>query len=112
MKKKVLFFSSVFFLSLLVTPSVRSQLVWQTGESVGFTPSAALTSAFVNGKIYVIGGFDTPFYENPLQVFDPVENTWSTPVTTGTFTPRWDLTSAVVNGKIYVMGGADTANYE
>ena len=108
MKEKVLFFFSVFFLSLLMAPSVRSQLVWQTESSAGFTPNEGMTSAVVNGKIYVVGGARDTVHFNTLQVFDPVANSWSTPVTTGTFTTRYGATSAVVNGKIYVLGGEDS----
>ena len=52
--------------------------------------------------------YNTPgnFDDNPLQIFDPVGNTWSTPAVTGTFTPRQYLATAVVNNKIYAIGGS------
>jgi len=87
---------------------------WSTPKTTGnFTPRAFLTSAVVNGKIYVIGGgyykitmgvgYFTPL--NTVEVFDPTSDSWTTPTTTGTFTPRGYLASAVMNNKIYVMGG-------
>jgi N-acetylneuraminic acid mutarotase len=72
------------------------------------TPVIAPSTAFVNGKLYVIGGIG---YDDPLpivQVYDPATNTWST----GTSMPagRWAAGTAVVNGVIYVIGGcADAA---
>jgi N-acetylneuraminic acid mutarotase len=79
---------------------------WQTASSIGFTPRYGLTSAVVNGKIYVIGGYGSSL-KNTMEVYDPMTNKWTTPTTTGTFTARYYLTSSVVDGKIYVIGGQD-----
>lgn len=82
---------------------------WTTASSFGFTPRYGLTSAVINGKIYVIGGRETDSTGDnilsTLEIFDPAANSWSTPATTGTFTSRFWMTSSVVDGKIYVMGG-------
>jgi hypothetical protein len=81
---------------------------WSTPITTGtFTARQYLTSSVVNGKIYVMGG-DTAGTINPvntLEVFDPSNNTWSTPKTTGVFTPRMNLSSSVVDGNIYTFGG-------
>ena len=71
---------------------------WSTGAVLP-VGQESMTSAVVNGKIYVIGG---P-YGNNNQIYDPVTNAWST----GTALPvaQFGMTSAVVNGKIYVIGG-------
>ena len=82
---------------------------WTKESSTGFDARAAATSCTLNGKIYVIGGFNGNKYNSTLEVFDPVLNSWSTIPTTGTFTPRRGPASNVVDGKIYVMGGS---NYE
>ncbi len=107
---KVLFSLFTFFLTLFLAPCVRSQLVWQTEYSTGFTPRYASTSAVVDGKIYVMGGGnDSDYIVNTFEVFDPQTNTWSTPITKGTSAPRNGATSVVANGKIYLIGGyADT----
>lgn len=64
------------------------------------------TGAFVDGKLYVVGGwggdsFGTP--EASLEIYDPATNTWST----GTSVPTAYAASGVgvVNGKLYVVGG-------
>lgn len=75
-------------------------------SSSGFTGRAGAPSCVVNGKIYVLGGeTNGGTVLNTLEVFDPLTNTWGTPVTTGTFTPRKYLTASVVNNKIYALGG-------
>ena len=62
--------------------------------------------AAVGGKLYAVGGYiagDTGSLEYPVQVYDPVENTWmlKAPIPT----PRSSLGAASVNGKIYAIGG-------
>jgi len=89
---------------------------WSTPVTSGtFTPRYRLVSAVVKGKIYVIGGANGAGGTtaiNALEVFDPLTNAWSTPVTTGTFTARRGSAIAVVADKIYVMGGSGAAaNY-
>jgi len=90
--------------------------VWREGDTTGFTPRFALTSAVLNGKIYVMGGNEsgkiTPGVNNSnrLEMYDPSSNSWTTPKTTGTFTPRQYLGSAAVQGKIYIIGGTGGAN--
>ena len=87
---------------------------WSTPKTTGnFTPRTALTSAVVNGKIYVMGGLSaivnselTPSWAlNRLEIFDPSTNSWSSPITKGECIARKGMTSAVLNGKIYVLGG-------
>ncbi len=66
-----------------------------------------MTSAAVNGKIYVLGGDGGVDYN---QIYDPVKNRWSR----GALMPvgRGGTGSAVVKGKIYVFGGfGDSENY-
>ncbi len=79
---------------------------WVTASSAGFAPRAWFTSAVVDDKIYVIGGFGDSTLATTVDVFHPSENKWSTLATTGTFTPRGSLASCVLGDKIYVMGGA------
>lgn len=83
---------------------------WSTPITTGtFTERGALASSVLGDKIYAMGGvnFTSGGYHNLniLEVFDPITNVWSTPVTSGTFSARELLTSAVVSGKIYAMGG-------
>ena len=86
---------------------------WNTPVTTGsFSPRGWFTANVVDGKIYVIGGFDANLnsVSSEVQVFDPANNSWNTLSTTGFFSPRFDHTASVINGKIYIFGGAD-GNY-
>ena len=74
---------------------------WATKTAMP-TAREGLTSDVVNGKIYVIGGYNNGFL-NTVEEYDPAANTWSTK--TAMPTAREGLTSSVVNGKIYAIGG-------
>src|SRR5665213_189236 len=65
---------------------------WSNGAALP-VPQADMTTAAVNGKIYVIGGVDGSMNDN--QIYDPVANTWSS----GAALPagQYPMTSAVVN---------------
>ncbi len=81
---------------------------WSTPVTTGtFNPRTSATANAVNGKIYVIGGYDTLGIVYDVSVFDPSTNEWSTAPATADFYPRQDHTSAVIDGKIYVFGGSD-----
>jgi N-acetylneuraminic acid mutarotase len=83
---------------------------WTSGSSDGFTKRASFTASAVNGKIYVVGGYDSMAIVNTMEVYDPQTDSWSTPATTGTYTPRTNATANVVNGKIYLIGGYNTSD--
>jgi N-acetylneuraminic acid mutarotase len=91
-------------------PATKS---WNTPVTSGpCTPRYGATTAVVNGKIYVIGGFnqEDSSFVSTVEVFDPTTKEWTAPVTESLFTNRVYPVSAVVNGRIYVWGGA-TGNY-
>jgi hypothetical protein len=101
-------FIVIFVLVLLTFSSgARAQSAsWKTLSSTGFTPPReGLTSSFVNGKIYSIGGDDVNSKINLLQVYDIATNTWTTPQTQGYFQPHSTHTALVIKGKIYIVGG-------
>lgn len=108
-------YNKIFFLLLLfASQNGFAQGIsgsWSAAASSGFTPRAGLTSAALNGKIYVMGGFSDTTFLNTLEVYDPKSDSWSTPITTGTFSPRRGLCSAVVRDKIYVIGGYNGKNW-
>ncbi|MEM2704254.1 MAG: NosD domain-containing protein [Candidatus Bathyarchaeia archaeon] len=62
----------------------------------------------MNGKIYVIGGWDGYTELSTVEEFDPQTNSWKalTPMPTA----RYALATAVVDGKIYCIGG-DSGGY-
>jgi len=96
---------------------VHAQLygIWESADTVGFTPRFALSSAVLNNQIYVMGGNEdggkngSTYSSNAFDVFDPSFNTWNTPITSGTFTPRQKLASCAILSKIYVIGGTGGA---
>ncbi len=57
----------------------------------------------VNGKIYVIGGWNGGNQTNQNWEYDPVGNTWVVKATMPT--TRSDAAVAIVNNKIYAIGG-------
>jgi N-acetylneuraminic acid mutarotase len=72
------------------------------------TPRWVQTSAVVNGKIYVIGGYTGDPDGIPLSTveeYDPVTNTWTRRADMPTARCDFVGSSAVVDGKIYVIGG-------
>src|ERR1700704_3145984 len=85
----------VFFIALLMSVCFAqtsfSQGLWATGSIQGFTQRYSLSASVVNGKIYAIGGvtgLGIKGIRNPFEVYDPITNTWTTPVTTDTLIPR------------------------
>jgi N-acetylneuraminic acid mutarotase len=67
----------------------------------------------VNGKIYVIGGFEGNSEEQigsrKVEVYDPSANTWVNQA--DMLTSRGSLASEVMGGKIYIMGGSPGAAF-
>jgi len=61
------------------------------------------TTPVINGKIYVIGGWDGYRELSSVEVYDPQTNTWSTE--TPMPTARYHLGYGVVGNKIFAIGG-------
>ncbi len=65
--------------------------------------------AFVNGKLYVVGGWSASGYpDDKLEIYDPATNSWST----GAPVP-FALAAGVgvsLNGQFYVIGGCDNVS--
>lgn len=70
------------------------------------TSRYCFTSEVVDGKIYVIGGFDA---HKKLEVYDPVKNLWETKAESNK--GHACHASCVINGKIYVFGGDEGFNF-
>ena len=58
--------------------------------------------AVLDGKIYVVGGFNGAFLAT-VEVYDPATNAWSQAAAMGT--GRSNLGVAVLGGKLYAAGG-------
>jgi N-acetylneuraminic acid mutarotase len=76
---------------------------WIEGKPMP-TARSALTTQFIDGILYAIGGQDfTGVPVNTSEAYDPKTDTWTSKAPMPT--PRHHLTSAIVDGKLYVFGG-------
>jgi N-acetylneuraminic acid mutarotase len=69
----------------------------------------ASQAAFINGKLYVTGGWGAN--DNPLgttEIYDPGSGTWSPAASMPI--PYAGASVAVLNGEMYVIGGCDASN--
>ena len=85
--------------------------IWTTRADMP-TPRFGLSVSVVDGKIYAIGGRQSPFGALKLAVeeYDPATNTWTKKADMPT--RRYFLSSSVVDGKIYAIGGDTSANQD
>jgi hypothetical protein len=73
------------------------------------TATEAPGAAFVNGKLYVIGGWGSSGSPTGgTQIYDPSTQTWSAGASEPTGLAGSSVT--VLNGKIYVIGGCDVSS--
>jgi N-acetylneuraminic acid mutarotase len=90
----------------LASTSYAAEDTW-TRKADMPTARWGLSTAVVDGKIYSIGGGQSPYgtYMSTVEVYDPETDTWTTgkaDMPTG----RAFAGASVVNGKIYVVGGS------
>lgn len=84
-------------------PSTNSNSSWMTGASIP-TARSEIAGAALDGKIYVVGGFDNNGRSSDsVEVYDVIADNW----TTGESLPQpLDHTAAAsFDGKLYVVGG-------
>lgn len=83
---------------------------WVPAPSVGTGPTQETAVVALDGKLYVIGGFDASLaVVDTLQVFDTETCEWSL----GPALPRaiHHANAAVHGGRIYVLGAMETINF-
>src|ERR687894_3279316 len=80
-----------------------SQSSWTTGAPMP-TPRSEIAGAALNGKIYIIGGFDgTGQATTSVEVYDPIADKWTN---AASLPQPLDHTAAASYGdKLYVVGG-------
>lgn len=86
-----------------ITPLPRGQRLWFKGNPLP-THRLELSSAELNGKVYVAGGsHEKGLTYARMEVYDPLTDAWSTaaPIPIG----RHHFGMAALDGKIYVSGG-------
>jgi N-acetylneuraminic acid mutarotase len=83
-----------------------AQNIWTEKAKI---PSERINSSIstVNGKIYVIGGYDDNGLISEVDEYSPTTDTWAKKA--NILTQRTGLSTCVVNGKIYAIGGEKLA---
>jgi N-acetylneuraminic acid mutarotase len=81
---------------------------WIEGKPMP-TARGAATANFVNGILYVIGGYGTSQIVDVNEAYDPLSNEWTSknPIPT----PRHHAASAVVDNQLFVIGGTRIGFY-
>src|SRR5215203_5077300 len=76
---------------------------WTTGAPIP-TPRSEIAGAALNGKVYIIGGFDkTGQSTTTVEVYDPIADKRTTAATLPQ--PLDHTAAASYDGKLYVVGG-------
>ena len=92
---------------VFIRATVGSCNCWSEKPSLP-TPRTGLAAAELNGKLYVLGGYNTidrsTHYENTLEEYDPTTNQWTrrSPMPTA----RYGLGLAAIGGRLYAVGGS------
>jgi len=110
-------FRLVITLLLLFVFVSIGQVVAETGKGAWIQGAPApskrteVAAAALNGKVYVVGGFNRPGFSNVLdfaisrsvEIYDPITDAWS--VTTPLPEGRHHAGIAVLDGFLYIIGG-------
>lgn len=76
---------------------------WTSGAPLP-TPRSEIAGAALNGKIYIIGGFDESGQSTPtVEVYDPIADKWTEAAPLPQLTDH--TAAASYEGKLYVVGG-------
>ncbi len=75
---------------------------WSTAPSLN-VPRSQLGAAYLNGKIYAIGGYNGTSVVNTVEVYDPASNTWT--VVPSPLPAKESFGTVVSGGFIYLVGG-------
>jgi len=84
--------------------------LWGYGTSTGFTPRTKATACFLNGLVYVVGGYNPGVtgniggYLRTVEAYDPYGDRWTNPVAPMGI-PRANVGMGAVNGILYAFGG-------
>ncbi|MFC1605214.1 kelch repeat-containing protein [Planctomycetota bacterium] len=97
---------------LLGGVNAKGDFAWKQIDDIP-TPRTCATSAVVNGKIYIIGGWTSEpdsIGISTVEEYNPATDTWTKKADMPTARDS-SPSSAVVDGKIYVIGGGDPINW-
>jgi N-acetylneuraminic acid mutarotase len=97
----------VILAAVLIGQVSTSLAVEETWTSKADMPTArfCVSTSVVDGRIYAIGGGQSPYgsYLSTVEEYDPATDTWTTKADMPT--GRSGHAASVVNGKIYIIGG-------
>ncbi|XP_066440803.1 kelch-like protein 10 [Eleutherodactylus coqui] len=79
--------------------------IWRNVTGEEQRPRAYHGAAYLNGYVYIIGGFDSVDYFNSVRRFNPVEKTWQE--VAPMHAKRCYVSVTVLDDNIYAMGGFD-----
>jgi N-acetylneuraminic acid mutarotase len=104
LKMSMLFFLFLLLPSLIFNvASATTESYWSNGAPMP-TARSEVTSAVLDGKIYVVGGFENGHSTTSVvEVYDPVANEWTTVAPLPQ--PLDHTAAAAFDGKLYVVGG-------
>lgn len=91
---------------------VYAESYWSNGAPMT-TARSEITSAVLDNKIYVIGGFENGRSTvSAVEVYDPIANKWTTVAPLPQPLDHTAAAAASFDGKLYVVGGGylDTYN--
>ena len=60
-------------------------------------------AAAINGRLYVVGGYNGTDPLTTAEIYDPATAKWRT--LAGMHMARWSSGAAAINGKLYTVGG-------
>jgi N-acetylneuraminic acid mutarotase len=94
-------------LSLLISVSfcIISNAQWTNLNPMNSVRSSHVSSMFLNGKIFVAGGFNSSFQIKDAEIYDPATGIWSTTQSEMEFYHSSGSASILSNDKILVVGG-------
>ena len=113
-KHKSFLLFSIFIHIVFISELLAQNGTWDTTRTGMPTIRWSAASGVVDGKIYMIGGFEQPsetdaqssYGVSTIEVYDPVRDTWdTTKAPMPTARGHMEFT-AVVDNKIYVIGGS------
>ncbi len=76
---------------------------WTNNIAGGGQSFYGASTAVIDDKLYIVGGWDGSAYSSQMSVFDPADN--STTVLSSMPTDRQEPVTGVIDGRLYVVGG-------
>ena len=102
-----IFFITLGFLAIMGAGQTYGQGIWESKASMPTARQNAATGV-INGKLYVVGGYNGSSSLTTLEVYDPATNTWEAKAPMPT--ARNSMSGEVIGGKLYVVGGVAQNN--